>query len=107
MSKSQGAAALLAVLFVAIGTSPAFGVDCGTDCWASRRLCTDVPFTDKMVCTSPEPTCYSNCLIVKGARCGLEATRRNEPFHGVYCGYGNKDQTYKTPGIDALDEACK
>jgi hypothetical protein len=84
---------------------PAPAINCDTDCWATCRACTKI--FRRMVCTPPEPVCYSSCLPVKALDCGRQATIRNQPLHGVYCGYGNKDASYQTPGVDALDEACK
>jgi hypothetical protein len=49
----------------------------------------------------------ATCHTAKATACGIQATHKNSPLHGNYCGYGNKSRKYRKPGIDPLDEACK
>ena len=96
---------IIALAFTLISAKRAGAINCDTNCWATCRVCTKI--LGEMVCSPPEPTCYGACLSAKGLICTYEATRKDEPIHGVYCGYGNKDPSYQTPPIDALDGACK
>lgn len=70
---------------------------CDTNCIAKCQLCVGA------LCSPSEPTCLSLCLTKKGVECGTQATKRDQPFHGNYCGLGNRGG----PPVDALDAACK
>lgn len=73
---------------------------CDEDCSAACKICVG------FYCVN-EPTCYGNCFQKKTRCIAQQSIKRDEPFHGHYCGNGNSDPTYTMPGIDPLDEACK
>jgi hypothetical protein len=52
-----------------------------------------------------EGSCFQACLTAKGGQCGIGATRKDEPIHGNYCGYGNRG--YNRAPVDQLDAACR
>jgi hypothetical protein len=92
----------MANLLIALSISSAVNADtCQTKCIESCRGCTRI--FGKMLCSPPVEPCLSTCLIAKGFRCGVDATHRDQPFHGNYCGLGNRGG----PPVDSLDAACK
>jgi len=74
---------------------------CEVDCVRKCSPCVS------SICGPPELACYQLCTTEKAACIGAEASHKDQPFHGHYCGYGNTDPTYATPETDALDGACK
>jgi hypothetical protein len=68
---------------------------CQSDCSRLCRFVGSVP--------AVEPGCYGTCIHDKGIACGRGASRKDQPIHGRYCGYGNRGGR----PIDALDDACR
>ena len=73
---------------------------CDGSCWDRCKICSG------RLCP-PEPTCLTLCWHGKAFCIAKQAAKKNAPFHGVYCGNGNTDPHYKSPGVDELDDACK
>lgn len=78
---------------------------CDYNCTSACQVCGKL-FGTK-ACTPPEPTCHSHCLAMKSFCTASQASKRDQPVHGLYCGNGNRDPSYFAAAIDALDEACK
>ncbi len=101
---------LAAFIVAAVGflfSTPSAAVDCGTDCVRNCQWCVNIWGIGER-CLPPEPTCMTNCAIIKTADCARRAARQNDPLHGLYCGWGDKTGgNYSVSGVDALDEACK
>ena len=87
-------------------TAPAMcDENCTSRCQHCQRICVFGRCTYQ--CTPPEPVCWQACLTAKALACAAQATQRNAPFHGNYCGWGNTDASYAASPTDALDAACK
>lgn len=105
MGKLRGICACVLSMIVIVLSGQNADAACDYSCVRACQLCGKL--FGVRSCTPPEPTCVTHCLGIKATCTASQASRRDQPVYGVYCGNGNKDPSYATPGVDALDEACK
>lgn len=108
-SSSLSALTLAALLgFAGIGGAQAAPAMCDTNCVRRCQACTEVCAFGRCteICSPPEPVCLGLCHTAKSTACAVQALHKNAPFHGNYCGYGNKSRRYRKKPVDELDAAC-
>jgi hypothetical protein len=96
---------LLLVLGFLLFLSPRVDAHCDDNCTRKCQACGEA--FGRRVCSPPEPTCVTVCITKKAICTGVQASQKDAPFHGNYCGYGNTDATYGKSAVDELDGACK